>query len=315
MRVDFDDDLPIVDAHHHLWDLDGPIDYQWLRHPEHNWLGDYSAFCRTYLPPEYRQDTALHNVIATVHVEAECNRAQQTEETAWLMEQNAIHGMPNVLVGHAWVDTPNAEAVLAKQAACPLMRGIRTKPITGATARERDSVRGQPRSLQDPVWRNGLKLLQKYRLSWDLRVPWYHLEEATEVCRELPDLAIVLNHSGYPSDRDPESLAGWRRGMLAIAACPNVHVKLSGLCVAGQPWTLAANKALILFMVEIFGADRCMFASNYPVDGLKGSWDYLCTQYKQALSGLRAEDRAKIFAGNALRFYRIDLPSESGSDS
>ena len=86
-------------------------------------------------------------------------------------------------------------------------------------------------------------------------------------------------------------------------------MKLSGLCVAGEPWTLAANKALILFMVEIFGADRCMFASNYPVDGLKGSWDYLCSQYKQALSGLRAEDRAKIFAGNALRFYRIEIPA------
>jgi predicted TIM-barrel fold metal-dependent hydrolase len=302
------DDLPIVDAHHHLWDLDGPINYHWLIHPEQNWLGDYSAFRRSYLPPEYRRDTALHNVVATVHVEAECDRSQQVEETAWLVEQNARYAMPNVLVGHAWVDTPNAEEILARQAACPLMRGIRTKPIIGPSAAERDAVRGQPRSLQDLVWRNGLKLLAKYNLSWDLRVPWYHLEEAAEVCRELPELPTVLNHTGYPWNRDPESLEGWRRGMRALAACPNVHVKLSALCVAGTPWTFEANRPLVLFAIDTFGVDRCMFASNFPVDSLKGSWDYLFSNYKRMVAHFPLEDRKKLFAGNAARFYRIALP-------
>ena len=72
------DDLPIVDAHHHLWDLDGDIRYPWLTGGEHHgFLGDYSRIQRSYLPEEYRRDTALHNVVATVHIEAECDRGQQ----------------------------------------------------------------------------------------------------------------------------------------------------------------------------------------------------------------------------------------------
>ena len=73
-----------IDAHHHLWDLDSPMRYPWLQSGEHAWLGDYSRIQRSYLPPEYRRDTALHNVIATVHVEAECDRTQQLAETEWL---------------------------------------------------------------------------------------------------------------------------------------------------------------------------------------------------------------------------------------
>jgi predicted TIM-barrel fold metal-dependent hydrolase len=74
-----DEDLPIIDAHHHLWDLEGLLRYPWLQSGEHAWLGDYSRIRRTYLPAEYRRDTALHNVVATVHVEAECDRTQQRE--------------------------------------------------------------------------------------------------------------------------------------------------------------------------------------------------------------------------------------------
>ena len=102
------DGLRIVDAHHHLWDLEGSIRYPWLTEPHPSRHGDYSAFCRTYLPDEYRRDTALHDVIATVHVEAECARDQQVDETRWLTELNARYGMPNVIVAHAWLDTPDA---------------------------------------------------------------------------------------------------------------------------------------------------------------------------------------------------------------
>src|SRR3984957_7890710 len=124
-----DEDLPIVDAHHHLWDLEGSVRYPWLQSGEHSWLGDYSRICRSYLPDEYRRDTALHNVIATVHVEAECDRSQQLAETEWLMRIAAEAGMPNAIVAHAWVDTPSAEDIIAAQAANPIVRGIRTKPV------------------------------------------------------------------------------------------------------------------------------------------------------------------------------------------
>src|ERR1700748_933024 len=160
-----DKDLPIVDAHHHLWYLESTLRYLWLERGEHGWLGDYSRLRRDYMPAEYRRDTALHNVIATVHIEAECDRTQQLAETEWLTRIAAETGMPNAIVAHAWVDTPNAEDIIATPAGNPLPPALRPKPViaTGPT----DSVRGQPRSLQDSTWRKGLGLLTKYNLSWD----------------------------------------------------------------------------------------------------------------------------------------------------
>jgi predicted TIM-barrel fold metal-dependent hydrolase len=309
------DPLPIVDAHHHLWDLEGELNYPWLTSNEHAYQGDNSAIRRTYLPEEYFRDSALHNVIATVHIEAECDRSKQVEETAWVSGMAAAHGMPNAVVAHAWIDEPNSEEILAQQKAFPLVRGIRTKPIIASGpdgggpdgSGPNGSVKGQPRSLQDPKWRNGLALLEKYDLSWDLRVPWYHLAEAAEVVREHPNLRIALNHTGYPMDRSPEALTVWRRGMEALAACPNVWCKLSGFPVLGQPYTVANNQPIILDAIRMFGVDRCMFASNFPVDGLKGSWDHLYSTYKRAVAGFELADREKLFAKNALAFYRIDL--------
>jgi predicted TIM-barrel fold metal-dependent hydrolase len=92
--------------------------------------------------------------------------------------------------------------------------------------------------------------------------------------------------------------------MEALAACPNVWCKISALNIADQPWTLAANKPLILEAIRIFGVGRCMFASNFPVDSLKGSWDYIYSQLKAAVAHLPIEDRRKLFAENAIAFYR-----------
>ena len=299
------DDLPIVDAHHHLWDLEGCLAYPWMTSGEHAYQGDNSAFRRTYLPDEFRRDSALHNVIATVHIEAECDRTKQITETEWVSGIARMHGMPNAIVAHAWIDTPDAEEIIVRQKAFPLVRGIRTKPVISRAPG--DSVRGQPRSMQDPQWRRGLALLEKHDLSWDLRVTWWHLEEAAEVVREHPKLRVALNHTGYPLDRSPEALAVWRRGMEALAACPNVHCKISGLTVLGEPWTLGSNKPIIREAIRIFGVDRCMFASNFPVDGLKGSWDYLYSCFKKSVADLPLAGRRKLFSENALKFYRIKL--------
>ena len=300
------DPMPIVDAHHHLWDLEGELTYPWLTSGEHGYLGDTSALRRTYLPPEYRRDTALHNVIATVHIEAECDRSRQVAETAWVSKMAAEHGMPQAIGAHAWIDEPNSEEILLAHKAFPLVRGIRTKPIISKGPN--DSVKGKARSLQDPKWRAGLDLLRKHDLSWDLRVPWWHLEEAADVVREHPELRVILNHTGYPMDRSPDALRVWRRGMEALADCANVTCKISGLPVLGAPFTLAANKPIILDTISMFGVERCMFASNFPVDGLKGSWDYIYTTYKRAVADLDQRDQEKLFAENALKFYRIDLP-------
>jgi predicted TIM-barrel fold metal-dependent hydrolase len=131
------------------------------------------------------------------------------------------------------------------------------------------------------------------------------------VCAEHPDLRIVLNHTGYPLDRSKEQLAVWKRGMEALASRPNVWCKISGLTVAGRPWTLQVNGSVIRETIGMFGVDRCMFASNYPVDSVKASWDWIYQQFKYVTAGLPQEDRRKLFAENALAFYRISLPQSA----
>ena len=118
--------------------------YPWLKQadPHHSYMGDNSALRRSYLPEEYRRDTALHNIVATVHIEAECDRTQQVAETRWLSGLAACHGMPNAIVAHAWIDTPDTEEVLLQHKQWPLVRGIRTKPIISEGPD--GSVRGSP---------------------------------------------------------------------------------------------------------------------------------------------------------------------------
>lgn len=303
------DDLKIVDAHHHLWDL-AALRYPWLHDdpPHAFFLGDYAPLKRNYLPADYRRDAANHNVVATVHVEAECDRNDQVGETRWLTAVNAEHGMPNAIVGHAWFDRPNTEDVLAAHTEFPLMRGIRSKPVTGATPQ--DMRPGAPGTMQDDNWLSGFALLEKYDLSWDLRVPTWHLLEAADVARAFPNTRIVLNHTGFPWDRSHAGLDMWREGMQALAACANVHCKLSCLCLPDGPWELegpTGNRAILLETIAIFGVDRCMFASNFPVDGLRIGYDAMFTAFKDVVADMPRSDQEKLFAGNAARFYRIEI--------
>ena len=298
--------LPVVDAHHHLWQLSsGPLHYPWLQdaQPHDFFLGAYESLKQDYLPQDYRRDAAGHNIVKTVHVEAECRRDQQVAETHWLTGMNARHGMPNAIVAHAWFHTPDAEEILAQQSAFPLVRGIRSKPVTSRCAGE--SVTGAAGSMQDPSWLAGFRLLRKFGLSWDLRVPTWHLEEAAQVARANPDIPVVLNHTGFPWDRSEAGLALWRRGMTALAACDQVSCKLSCLCLPDSPWSYEGNRSIVLEAIDLFGSDRCMFASNFPVDRLRVSFDRMFQDFKRMTGELSASERRNLYHDNAARFYRL----------
>jgi predicted TIM-barrel fold metal-dependent hydrolase len=157
----------------------------------------------------------------------------------------------------------------------------------------------------DPAWRRGFALLERYGLSFDLQTPWWHLEEAAILARDFPNTQIILNHTGLPADRSPEGLAGWRRAMATLAACPNAAVKISGLGQPGQPWTVAANRPVVRDAIAIFGVERCMFASNFPVDGLCATFDAIYSGFKTIVRDLCAPDQRRLFHDNATRFYRL----------
>src|SRR5262245_40332042 len=148
VRNDAPGAVTLIDAHHHLWDLSQRKHPNLLGGERHDFfMGDNTAIRRDYLPAEYRRDAADHNVLTTVHCEAEWDRDDQLGETRWVMSMHEKHGLPGAIVAHAWFHTPNAEEIVAAQAACPLVRGIRSKPVTASLPGQ--SVAGQPGTMQD----------------------------------------------------------------------------------------------------------------------------------------------------------------------
>jgi predicted TIM-barrel fold metal-dependent hydrolase len=296
--------LRIVDAHQHFWDLQRNY-HPWLCDPEPIPFryGDYGALRRSYLPPDYRRDSAGFEVAKTIHVEAEWDPNAPIAETRWLETVAAEHGLPSACVAQAWLDRDDVEEVLAAQGARPLVRGIRHKPRSAAAPGE--ARRGEAGSMDDPKWRRGYALLERHGLSFDLQTPWWHLDAASDLARDFPATQIVINHTALPSDRSAEGLAGWRKGLETAAACPNVALKISGLGRPGLPWTMEANGPVIRDAIAIFSADRCLFASNYPVDSLAGSFRDIFSGFSAAVADRSDAERRKLFHDNAIRIYRL----------
>ncbi len=297
-------DLPIVDAHQHFWDLARNY-LPWLCDPEPIPFryGDYSALRRNYMPSDYFRDAAGHQVVKTVFVETEWDPADPVGETRWLEEIIRTTGVPHGIVAGARLDDPGVEAVLAGHAAFARVRGIRHKPRAAPSP---DRVeKNAPGSMGDPAWRRGYALLENYGLSFDLQTPWWHLGEAAALARDFPSTQIILNHTGLPADRSPEGLAGWREAMTTLAACPNAAVKISGLGQPGRPWTVEANAPVVRATIAIFGIERCMFASNFPVDRLCATFDAIFSGFKAIVRDLPAADQRRLFHDNAVRIYRL----------
>lgn len=297
-------DIRILDAHHHFWDFDA-LFYPFLQdYPRHGFfLGDNRPIAKTFLPEDYLAGTGHHQVVGTVHVEAEADRSLQVEETQWLTDLNARTGLPCAIVAHAWFDTPNAADILAAHAQYPLVRAVRSKPITGGSPDE--DVRGLPRSMQDRKWLDGYRRLGEHGFGWDLRVPYWHLEEAARVAGDHPDIPVVLNHTGFPWLRTQEGLEGWRKGMRALAAIPHVWLKLSCVCVPGEVWSYDAHRDVVREAIDIFGTNRCMFASNVPPDSLQVPFVEMLDAYKAMVVDFSRAECEAMFLGNAAKFYRV----------
>lgn len=295
---------PILDAHVHFWDLERNY-LPWLQ-DEPPWpfrYGDYRDLRRTYLPADYARDVAGFEVVGTIYVEAQWDPTDPLGETRWVHQLASASGQPSAMVAQAHLHAPDVAEVLAAQAAFPLVRGVRHKPR--AAPGPANVELGAPGSMGDPAWRRGFSLLAAHGLSFDLQTDWWHLDEAFELATAFPETTIVLDHTGLPADRSEAGLEGWRQAMARLARAPNVWVKISGLGVPGQPWTVAANGWIVRTTLELFGTDRCLFASNYPVDRLVGSFAAIYDGFLAVTEDLDAAERQCLFADNARRVYRL----------
>jgi len=283
---------PVIDAHHHVWDLERN-NYPWLR-PDvmvaHRY-GDYSAIKHTYLPADYLRDIAGSNVVASVYMEAEWDPSDPTGETRYVSELSRETGVPGAMTAQAWLDAPDVAEVLAAQAAFPLVRSVRHKPgAAGELMGNRD-------------WRAGYALLAEHGLHFELQTPWENLAQAAQLAADFPATLLVINHSGVILDRSDETLTGWRDALENIAQLPNVVIKASGLCIEGQPWSTDLNRGVVLDMVRIFGADRVMFGSNFPVDGMFATFAEILGSFIEITRHLSDAEKHAIFYGTAERVY------------
>jgi predicted TIM-barrel fold metal-dependent hydrolase len=293
--------LAIVDAHQHFWD---PVAnyHPWLREPPIPFrYGDYRAIRRRYLPPDYRADAAPIRIDRTVYVETEWDPADPVGEMLYVDAMRREYGLPTVAVAQAWLDQPDAVEVVAQQAAFSFVRSVRHKPRANRSPAE-SSAGG----MTDAQWRRGYAELGRNNLRFDLQTPWWHLAEAARLASDFPDTPIILNHTGLPADRRAEGIAGWKAAMKTLASCPNVSVKISGLGQQGQPWTVAANRDIVLTTIDLFGPSRCMFASNFPVDSLCAPFGTIFGSFREIVRGFSTDEQRGLFRDNAIRIYAMD---------
>ena len=296
--------LPIVDAHMHLWDL-GRLYYSWLQDDPlpNNPAGDMSGIAhKSYGLEDYRADSAGWNVVDLVHVECGLPPKDQLTETDWLQGLADSEGWPGAIVAGANLDRDDVEPLLEAQAARKNVRGIRQ--IVNWHADPLKTYNGA-NPLDNPAWTRGYALLGRHGLSFDLQLYASQMKQAAALAAKHDDTPVMVNHAGMPTDRDAEGLDQWRAGMKALAALPHVSCKISGLACVDRQWTEASLVPFIRETIDIFGVERCMFASNFPVERVHGSFDDFYRAYGAATTDFSDDERRALFGDNAKRLYRI----------
>lgn len=295
---------PIVDAHHHFWEPSKGRN-PWLL-PEARIpfrYGDYEAIKRDYLPPDLARDSAGFRVVSTVTMETEWDLDDPIGEIDHIEGVHARFGLPDAAVAHAVLADPGVEGVLEQLAERSIVPAVRNKP--GQTT-DAASAASHPNLLSDPAWQRGYALLERHGLDFELQTAWWHLDAARELAARHPGIGVTINHAALPSDRSREGIAGWSAALRRIAELDNVWLKISGIGLEGVPWTAENNRDIVERAADAFGAERIMFASNFPVDGLTGSYADIMGGFLEITDGWSDAEQHAAFAGNAVRRYRLD---------
>ena len=246
-------------------------------------------------------------LVKSVHVQAEWDHeSDPVGETAWLQsvaDSDASRGMPHAIIGFADLAQPESPDLIARHAEHANWRGIRHMLNWAEDPKWRFTDRND--LMTDPDWLRGYRALADHDGSFDLQVwPW-QLADAADLAHRVPEVPIVLDHTGMPRDWDEAGVKVWRNGMKALANTDNVSVKISALGMFAGEFTADRIRQFVLDSIEIFGVDRCMFASNYPVDMLFSSYAAIWDAYDEITSDFSDAERDKIFKSNAERYYRI----------
>lgn len=296
------DNLPIIDPHFHLWDLETNY-YPWLSDGvKPSAFGDYTAINKTYLINDFLADARHQNVVKAVHLDVGYDPKDPVGETRWLQGIADRHGFPHGIVGYADLRRPDVGDLLDGHMQYANFRGIRQSMNYHKDPSK--TYLTEPEVSRTPEWRRGLRELARRDLSFDLQLYYWQADEFVDLAREFPDTQIILNHTGMQVD-GPSHFEGWKAAMNRLAAVPNMACKISGLAMGMWTWTTEDFRPYVEAAIEAFGVERCMFASNFPVDKLFSSYNAIFDAFKEITKEYSDTERLALFHGNAERFYRL----------
>jgi predicted TIM-barrel fold metal-dependent hydrolase len=292
---------PIIDAHHHIWRL---ADLPWLSGPPvPRIFGEYSALRRDYLAPEFMAEIQPQGVVKSVYVQVNVPAGKEVDEVAWVQSVGDAHGFPHAITGYADLAASDIGAVLDRELAYRNLRAIRQQLHWHETPLYRFASR--PDLMNDAAWRRGLAEVEKRGLAFELQVFAGQMADSVRLARDFPNTQFILLHAGMLADRSPAGWAAWRAGMKALAACPNVAVKLSGLGTFERACSTPLWRPVVEETIALFGPSRCLFGSNFPIEKLWTSYDRLVDVMRECLRGLNSADRRAILHDTAARLYRL----------
>lgn len=286
--------LPFVDTHVHFSDLREPqLAYIWLQ-PEfsHPVLGDIGAIqAQRYWADDFVRETRFSSLTKSVHVQAALGIDDPVEETKWLQAFADRIGHPHGIVGEVHLAQPDAAEVIERHMAYASFRGVRDF--------------GQGDYPSDPAWRAGFAHLAKHDLVACLDSSPETYASIKSLAAAFPAIAISLDHAGFPRQRDDAYFAMWKKELVNLAEAPNVVIKISGLAMCDNDWTVDSLRPWVMTCIETFGVERSFFGTNWPVDRLYSSYGDVVDAYAQIISGFSHDEQVALFASNAERIFRI----------
>jgi len=301
------DNIKIVDAHHHLWDLNNAdTKYSWLMVTEGEaFFGDYAAIRKSYLLEDYIEDAKNQNIIKSVHVQAEHDDDKPVNETAWLQNLADTHSskLPNAIVAFADFSKNNVSEILDAHQEYKNTRGIRQ--ILSYNKDEPKYSHATEDFMKNSTWVENFKYIRNRNLSFDIQIYKHQMEDAVNLANKYNDVLFILNHTGEPCYQSKEYIESWEQNMTKLAKCENVVAKISGLGMFDPNWTIDSTRIFVEKTIQIFGIERCMFASNFPVDKIFNTFDTYWNSFKEITKNYSENDKQLLFSSNAEKYYRI----------
>ena len=301
------DNIKIVDAHHHLWDLSNKdTKYSWLMVTEGEaFFGDYAAIRKNYLLDDYIEDTKNQNIIKSVHVQAEHDDDKPVNETAWLQSLADTHSskLPNAIVAFADFSKNNVSEILDAHQEYKNTRGIRQ--ILSYNKDEPKYSHATEDFMKNSTWVENFKYIRNRNLSFDIQIYKHQMEDAVNLANKYNDVLFILNHTGEPCYQSKKYIESWEQNMKKLAKCENVVAKISGLGMFDPYWTIDSTRIFVEKTIQIFGIERCMFASNFPVDKIFNTFDTYWNSFKEITKNYSENDKKLLFSSNAEKYYRI----------